>query len=223
MIYIRYKTLFLNMETKIDKKLITDIVFIAACFGIYIFFPALNFTQQILATIVFFLLMPWGYKKFVLKEKLIFSGFKLGNYKEGVKWSIITLLSGLLIYWLVYENSDFIVNYKLPIGVKNSFYYFVLYELLIVPLFVFMYEAFFRGFLLFSFSKKIGYWSVVLQAFIFMLLVWSQGFGLEFTPYLIFALFAGLIAYKSESILYSFVTQWIFVFLVDVSVIKMLQ
>lgn len=203
------------------KRLVADCFFVLLCLITYNFFPANNLFQQIMATVIFLVLMPLSYKKFVLKEPIIEFGFKVGDWKKGLIWMLGSLFISLLIYLVIFKSTNYLTLYKLPVVVVDNFWTFLLYETLLVPFFVAIYELFFRGFLLFNFAKKIGIYAILLQFSIFILLMAIQGFKPEFLPYLIFSFFAGLIAYKSDSMLYSFLGQTILIFLVDVSVIKM--
>lgn len=211
------------MEKTINKKSISDGVFIAACLSIYVFFPAADLFQQIAATVFFLVIMPLAYKKLVLKEKIGSLGFGMGDWKKGLALAAGSLLAVSLLGYLAFEKDFDFSDYKLPERVVGSFPHFLLYELLVVPFFVLVYEIFFRGFLLFHFSDRIGYWAILLQFLVLLLMLSVQGFSPEFLPYLAFSPFAGFVSYKSNSIWYSFLGQYMFIFLVDISAIRMLQ
>ena len=211
------------MRIKTNKNIISNAIFIISCLFVYNFFPSKDFFQQTVATITFFILIPIIYKKFILKENIKDFGFRIGDYKEGLKFGSISVLIGFIFFVLILKNTNYLTEYKLPVLVVNNFWFFILYEFLLVPFFVILYEVFFRGFILFSFIKDLGIFSILIQFLVFLILFYVQGMRIEFAPYLIFAPFAGLIAYKSNSIFYSFLTQWLFIFLADTSIIKMLQ
>jgi membrane protease YdiL (CAAX protease family) len=68
--------------------------------------------------------------------------------------------------------------------------------------------------------RKWGVWSVVVQAVLFSFLVYaSGGLNASMIPALVFAPFAGLIAYQSQSLWYSYSASWFFFFLTDAIVL----
>jgi membrane protease YdiL (CAAX protease family) len=71
-----------------------------------------------------------------------------------------------------------------------------------------------------SLKKQIGYSAILVQAVFFVLfLVFTGSFDWYFAPYLLFSLFSGIVAYKSESIIYSAIANIVFMVIVDASVI----
>jgi len=136
---------------------------------------------------------------------------------------VLSVIISLFIVSLLIKFSNLSSNYALPAGVAENFGYFIFYELVLVAFFTAIYEFFFRGFVLFHFAPTLGHWAVVVQYGLFLLLLLvTSSMNWSFTPYIIFAPFAGWIAYKSDSLLYSFIGQLIFIIIIDASVIKLL-
>jgi membrane protease YdiL (CAAX protease family) len=113
----------------------------------------------------------------------------------------------------------------IPKAIIKSFSLFILYEFGGVLLAVFIYEFFFRGFIMFNLNSKINYrLGIFLQALLFLIFLWLTKTSLwAALPYLLFAPFAGIIAHKSKSILYSGITQFLIIFLFDANIIRMLR
>jgi membrane protease YdiL (CAAX protease family) len=106
------------------------------------------------------------------------------------------------------------------VGLGKSFGYFVFYELVLVAFFTAVYEFFFRGFVLFHFAPDLKYWAIVVQYGLFLLLLLVTGSSFwALAPYIIFAPFAGWIAYKSDSLAYSFFGQLIFIIIIDTYIV----
>jgi len=199
-----------------DKKdLVTGGVAIV-CLFLYIIFPTNNVFQKIISSLVFLLVIPFLYVKIILKKSLKNFGFKKGNWMTGIFWSVISLVISISIAYIIFRYFGFLEKYPFPRYLAKNFLFFLAYEILLVGFFAFLYEVFFRGFVMLSFSKKIGLWSVVLQAFLFLsLLYFSGSISWTMVPYLIFLFFSGIIVYLSDSIIYSFLSFVIFNIIFD--------
>lgn len=180
--------------------------------------------QKIVATISFLLVIPVLYVKLVLKRSLKEFGIKKGDWKKGVAYSVPTLIVLAAVFYQLFDRFDFLNKYFMSVHSVSSFKYFVFREIVQVGFFVAIYEFFFRGFIMFYFSDKIksGIYLVAFQSLIFYLFLWIAGsFGWSTLLYIILAPLAGLVAYSSKSILYSFVFSWLSVLVVDTIFIKL--
>lgn len=204
------------------KEFNVAIIFIITSLIAYGYFPAVGMFQQTVAILVFFLLLPLLFNKIILKKELkLFDGW-LGDYKQGVLWSLYSLCAVGLIFFVAAYYFGFLDNYTVPAFIVGDFKNFLFYEFIILVPFVALYEFYFRGFLMPIFKEKIGYWAVLGQAAVLFFFVLATGGGnfIQFVPYLVFAPFAGVIAYKSNSILYSGIVQFVILFILNVIVIK---
>ena len=204
-----------------NKELSLITLFIISSLWVYAYFPIENIFQQLSLVIVFFGLFPFLFNKFFLKKPLTFFGFKFGDWKQGVIWSFFSLIGVIFVLLVLIKFFNFFEKYTVPSFIVYDFWNFVFYEFCLVFLFVWIYEIYFRGFILATFEVRIGYWAILLQTIVFTFLVLNLG-GASlylFLPYLIFAPFAGLIYCKSRSILYSGVTQFLIIFILNVLII----
>lgn len=174
--------------------------------------------QNFIVSVVFFLVIPLLYSKIVLKESLKNIGWQKGNVAAGIFTSILSVvLACAAVIGLATAFPDFREQYVFPVLVETSFFWFMLYELVLVTTTVLLYEVFFRGLIQTLWLQKWGIWAVIIQsAFFFALLYLSQNISWEMAPLLIFCPLAGLIAYRAQSIWYSFAASWTFLFLTDV-------
>ncbi|MGB4943159.1 MAG: hypothetical protein WBO92_03540, partial [Candidatus Moraniibacteriota bacterium] len=176
--------------------------------------------QSTIAAIGIFLIMPIVYCKFLLGRPLSALGFQRGNAWAGIGGSILALIVALVALFVLWNFTPFLRGYQLPVAVEERFLIFVLYEILLSGFITLLFEVFFRGFVMLLWLQKWGVWSVAVQAAIFGFLVYaSGGVNASMIPALIFAPFAGLIAYQSKSIWYSYSASWFFFFLTDVMVL----
>lgn len=174
--------------------------------------------QIFIVSTVFFLVIPVLYSKIVLKESLKNIGWQRGNVAAGILTGIISVaLAGAAVVGLALTFPEFRVQYVFPVLVETSFVWFMLYELVLVTLTALLYEVFFRGLVQLSWLRGFGMRAVLIQAALFFgLFFLSQAISWQMAPLLIFCPLAGFIAYRSQSIWYSFLASWIFLFLTDV-------
>jgi membrane protease YdiL (CAAX protease family) len=147
-------------------------------------------------------------------------GFQKGNVWAGIGGSLLALAAALAALFVLWNFTPLLENYLLPVVVQEQFLFFVLYEVLVNGFILLLFEVFFRGFIMLLWLRKFGFWSVFVQAVIFCLLfAASNGINAVTIPYLIFAPFAGLIAYQSRSLWYSYGASWFYLFLTDALVL----
>ncbi|MDO8529739.1 MAG: hypothetical protein Q7S18_03660 [bacterium] len=205
-----------------DKETVITMGVIFICILLYVLFPTKNTFQQIISTLAFFLVIPFLYVKIILKREVSDYGIQKGNWSKGLLWSAISILTAMLVFYFFVRYANFLKNYNLPRTVKENFTFFLGYEILLTGFFVAAYEIFFRGFLMRSIWKKIGYLAIIFQSVAFFLLFYlSSSFSWSVVPYLIFAPFSGLIVSRSRSILYSFASNFLFIVIVDSVFIKL--
>lgn len=176
--------------------------------------------QSSIVSLGIFLVIPLLYCKIMLGLPLSAIGFQRGNVWAGIGGSILALIVALAGLFVLWNFTPLLDNYLLPIVVQEQFLFFVLYEVFVSGSILFLYEVFFRGFVMLLWLRKWGFWAVVVQAVLFgVLFAASNGINAVTIPYLIFAPFAGLIAYQSRSLWYSYGASWFFLFLTDALVL----
>lgn len=207
------------------KEFIIMTIFTTLSLVVYNFFPTKDIFQQI-ATILFFLVvLPIVFSKYVLKNSKDLINFRIGNYREGLIYGAASLIFCFIIIFILSYFYGFLNRYTVPIFIVGNFLRFLVYEFLLVLSFIVVYEFYFRGFLMAIFSKNIGYWSILLQFVVFGILVLISATEKEivqYVPYIIFAPFGGIIALKSKSLIYSAITQFLVIFILNVIIIHKL-
>jgi membrane protease YdiL (CAAX protease family) len=208
-----------------NKETLITAFFIIISLIIYALFPTKNTFQQFFTLLIFFVLFPLIFNWVFLKKKLSFYGLNFGSWREGLVWSGCSLILIFIIFLMIFCFSNFFRIYKIPTFVLKNFGNFLFYELVLVIPFVMIYEFYFRGFLMFVFESKFKYWAILIQSAVFLVLILSiRDLPLSlFLPYLIFAPFAGYITYKSRSIVYSLVLQFLIILSIDAIVLRMIS
>lgn len=173
--------------------------------------------QTFLVSVTFFLVVPLLYCKIVLKEPLASLGWQQGRVLPGIFFGIASVLLGLSIMAALMYFTSFREHYILPASVKTNFLSFVLYEALLIPFTVVLYEVFFRGLVQRLWLGSLGIMVILLQAGLFVgLLILSEDLSWQRVPALIFAPLSGLIVYYSGSLWYAWAASFLFFFLTDV-------
>jgi membrane protease YdiL (CAAX protease family) len=176
--------------------------------------------QSIIAAVGVFLVMPLVYCKLLLGRPLSALGFQKGNPWAGIGGGVLALITALAALFALWNFTPLLRDYQLPVIVEEQFLFFVLYEVILGGFITLLFEVFFRGFVMLLWLRKWGVWSVVVQAVLFSFLVYvSGGLNASMIPALVFAPFAGLIAYQSQSLWYSYSASWFFFFLTDAIVL----
>lgn len=206
-----------------QELLITGAVMLACLFFVG-YFPKNDIFQEVVVGLSFFLVIPFLYCRIILKKELRDFGVQTGDTKSGIMWTGISAGVLFLIYYIIFHYTDFENKYNLPQKVASEFKYFVLYEILIVGFIAALYEIFFRGFVMFTLKERFGQWAIVMQAVIFLLLLTiSGGWDYSLVPLLVTSLFSGITAYRSQSLIYSFLVSFFSVVILDSVIIKILN
>lgn len=188
---------------------------------LFVFFPGTDRLpigmQSIIAFFIFFLLFPLLYAQFILGESWRAIGFQMEQTLSSWIGVVLAVALGFAIFFFGYQWWPSIHEvYRLPFTVERSFLAFVRYELFLLVT-LFFYEVFFRGFVQLLFLRRFGSWSVFLQFGMFLLfLLSSQSFGMDQFAMILFAPLAGWVAYRSQSVWFSFLASGLFFIAADV-------
>lgn len=173
--------------------------------------------QTMIVSIAFFLVVPVFYSKIVLKESLKNLGWQSGDVFWGIFTSIVSLALALGGVFLLSRYTTFATEYLFPVVVQTNFLWFLGYELLLVAFVSLLYEVFFRGLIELLWLRSFGLFAILFQTGLFVFLLYlADDLTWERAPVLLFSPFAGIIAYYSRSIWYSWAASWTFLFLTDI-------
>lgn len=173
--------------------------------------------QMLLVSTSFFLVVPVFYSKIVLKESLKNLGWQRGNLFLGALLGMVCVAAALMALFFLARYTSFAEEYVLPVTVETDFVWFILYELVLVTFITLLYEVFFRGLVQTLWLKSFGVWAVLLQASLFVALFYlGDDISWQTLPVLLFSPLAGVIAYYSQSIWYSWAASFALFFLTDV-------
>ena len=135
----------------------------------------------------------------------------------GVLVGMLSVAVALGLIFVLTRTTVFSSEYVFPVTVETHFGWFLVYELVVVAFTALLYEVFFRGLIQLLWLRSFGLWAVLFQAlFVLTLLFLTGDISWQRAPLILFSPFAGLIAYFSQSIWYSWGASFIFFFLTDI-------
>ena len=174
---------------------------------------------------VFFVALPLIFNKFFLKKELSSLGIRLGNYKLGLIFSGASILIVVSLLFLIVKYINVLKHQIIPVSIIHDFGAFLFYELVLVAFVVFVFEVFFRGFIMFNLLNKTNYYiAIIVQTILFLLFIWvTNSSPWEFLPYIMFVPAAGIIAFKSQSLIYSGISQLIVIIFFHTIVVKIIS
>lgn len=206
------------------RKIMLNLGVVLGCLIIFSFMPTGDFSQEVTKSLFFLFLIPLIYIKYILKKDFSSFGFNLGNKKIGFFSAGIALIISLLTIYLLTIYTSFSQNYTLTFGLSQSFLFFLVYELVLLNVPLFFQEFFFKGFVIEMFRKKLGYFSVLFQAIIYLapLFIISSNYW-NIIPIVLVSVFGGVSAYLSRSFFYSYLFAIIFNILMDAFLISSIK
>ncbi len=152
--------------------------------------------------------------KLIFKQNLADYGFTLGDKKFGLITSGLFFLTMLIVIWIVSGSITFASTYPQGgIKVRESFMIFFLYELCIL-VYMFGWEFFWRGYILFGLKQKFGYYAVFIQMIPFFILHKGKP-EIELFASIFAGLILGIQALRSRSFIYSWILHWLVMFSID--------
>lgn len=206
------------------KDFFITIFFLTTLLVVFIFFPAEGVFQTILATVVFLILIPIIFNRWILKMKIGDIGLQFGNWKQGLIWGGVSILFISGVFFIIIYFFDFLKNYTIPIKIVGNYKNFIIYEFFSVLPIIFIYDFFFRGFIMLTLGRKIGEWAILVQFLVFIVLIWSTGSQIyNLIPYMATALFAGVVVYKSRSIFYATILQFLVWIILDANIVRLIK
>ena len=172
-----------------------------------------------LTTALTLLLVPALVAKFGTRARLSDYGIRLGNQKLG--WSV-TLAAWILmipvVILAVIVHRPFLAKYPLCKVVANSWQTFLLYQLA-YGVYMFSWEFFFRGFMLFGLEKRFGNYSILIQTIPFAVMHYSKPLP-EALGSIVAGVLLGILALETRSFIYGAAIHWLVAMTMDVVVVS---
>ena len=173
-----------------------------------------------LTTALTLLLAPVLVAQFGTKERLKDYGFQLGDQKLG--WSItgaawFLMIPVVILAVIVYP--PFVAKYPLSKVVASSWQAFLPYQLA-YGVYMFSWEFFFRGFMLFGLERKFGNYTLLIQTIPFAVMHYSKPLP-EAIGSVIAGVLLGILALETRSFIYGAAIHWLVAMTMDVVVVTL--
>lgn len=150
---------------------------------------------------------------FIIKKPVRNFGFRIGDFKTGIFFSIIFLIVLIPFLWIFSADSVFIAKYPHLQSVRTDWSLFLIYEAGMF-LYMFSWEFIWRGFMLFGLEEKFGYYSVLIQMVPFVILHNGKP-EIETFSAIAGGIALGILALRTRSFYYGFITHIGIMFSID--------
>lgn len=157
--------------------------------------------SQQLTRLVLYLIAPLAIILLIFRESPARYGFRLGNWRAGLRWTFVGWVGAGVVAILVGQTASFQAYYG-PAATPSAW--------LEAGIELLGWEFFFRGFLLFSLYRACGPLAWILQAVPFALAHIGKP-ELETLSCIFGGTFFGYVAWRSRSFLYPFLIHWFLV------------
>ena len=168
-----------------------------------------------LTTAVTLFLIPVLVARFGTTERLKDYGFQLGNGKLG--WRItgaawVLMIPVVILAVVVYP--PFLAKYPLCKVIAKSWQTFLPYQLA-YGVYMFSWEFFFRGFMLFGLERKFGNYSILIQTIPFAVMHYSKPLP-EALGSIIAGVLLGVLALETRTFIYGAAIHWLVAMTMDI-------
>jgi len=160
-----------------------------------------------------YFIFPFLVIKFLFKERIRDYGVSFGDYKAGIKITVIFLIIMFPLVWIASSLPEFHKTYPHLSSTKYSWNIFLLFETGML-IYMFSWEFIWRGFMLFGLKEKFGYYAVLIQMIPFLILHNGKPAPETFGA-IIAGIALGILALRTNSILYCVLTHMSVMFSID--------
>jgi uncharacterized protein len=175
------------------------------------------YEEYLVTNVTALLLLPMLLIFIVFRHEPSNFGFALGDVKSGYRLAAILFIGVLLFLVPASRMHEFQHYYPLQKQAEANLAYFGYFELT-YGLYLFCWEFFFRGFLLFGLSRYIGLWSVFVQAAAFGIMHYGKP-APEVAVSFAAGIILGILALRARSFVPGFVLHWASAITFDVLII----
>lgn len=146
-------------------------------------------------------------------------GIRLGNIKIGLLFTIVAvifMIPVILVAVVIYP--PFLEKYPFSKAVAISWKSFLLYQLA-YGVYMYSWEYFYRGYMLFGLEKRFGNYSILIQTIPFAVMHFSKPFP-EAIGSIFAGVFLGVLALETRSFIYGATIHWLVAMTMDIVAIN---
>lgn len=172
-----------------------------------------EFIYWFLGDFITFFLLPFLLIVTIFKENLSSYGVNFREWNLGIRIALFSFVLFIPILWFVSGSSSFASAYPLLESSKYDWNKFLLFQVFLL-IFLFAWEFFWRGYMLFGLKARFGYYAIFIQMIPFVILHNGKPF-LETSGAILGGLFLGVVAYRTGSFLYGYLIHYGVLFFID--------
>lgn len=151
--------------------------------------------------------------KLVFKEQVSSYGLNLHHKQLGFKVVLPALLIMFPVIWFVSASPSFAQSYPLLVMARTDWGIFIIFQFFLLA-FLFAWEFFWRGYMLFGLKKEFGFYAILIQMIPFVILHNGKPFFETFGA-IFGALALGILAYRTGSFLYGVIIHYGVMLMID--------
>jgi uncharacterized protein len=190
--------------------------FRANLFEQYQFHPQIYLIEYLywfIGDFITFFVLPVLIIRIFFKEKCSGYGFQIGDYKVGLKITLIFILIMLPLIWFASASNTFANVYPHLNSARDSWSVFIIYEIGLL-IYMIAWEFIWRGYMLFGLYEKFGFYSLFIQMIPFVILHNGKPM-LETFGSILAGLALGILALRTKSIYYCVIAHMSVMFSID--------
>jgi membrane protease YdiL (CAAX protease family) len=224
---------FRNETESLDKKVVIIFISIALLQTISFYFSSARFFRQFFyldyfdspyfsfyqylywfnGDFITLFVLPCLIIKLVLKEKIQSYGVRAGKYRKGLKWTLLFSAVMVVVVWFASALPSFTSYYPQLSMAKDDWKIFVVFEAVLF-IYLFAWEFFWRGFMLFGLEEKFGLYAIFIQMVPFVIMHNGKPL-METLGAIIGGLLLGVLALKTRSFIYCVLVHFCVIFSID--------
>lgn len=151
--------------------------------------------------------------KLVFKEKVRDYGLNLNEKQLGFTVVLPAIVIMCPVIWIVSASPSFAESYPLLQMARTDWGIFLVFQIFLLA-FLFAWEFFWRGYMLFGLKKEFGYYAVLIQMIPFVILHNGKPFT-ETSGAILGALALGILAYRTGSFIYGVIIHYGVMIMID--------
>lgn len=186
---------------------------IATYFSGDVYLPLYEFYYWFTGDFIVYFVIPLLIVIFVFKKKPADFGLQMGDYKIGLKFTLLFLSVMIPFIWFISSSSNFIIQYPLLAQARSDWSVFLIYQIGII-IYLIAWEFIWRGYMLFGLFDKFGYNAILFQMLPFVVLHNGKPF-METLAAIAGGIILGYFAIRTKSILYCIITHAGIMFTID--------
>ena len=181
-------------------------------FRLMAYFPGYLILVFLLSGCLWLFIFPYLVNLFTIRIPYRDLGGAIGSIQRWGKWLIFLLILGISWAFYVSRIPSYRIFYPMYPAARNSITQLIFYEC-VVALYMYSWEYFCRGFLLFGLKNKWGRYAILIQLIIFTLLHRGKP---EYLVSIIGGLGMGIFAYEAGTFLPVFLLHFVTALCLDI-------